>query len=227
VTNAREFKKFIKPLLNDDGRLAFSRNFIVVAPIRHVLLAIPFHPTSKKTGFHVTTEIEPVFESDGKRSLNCLFTRSGYWPKQNYWISDAEPDFPRSLHEAILEEVLPVLKGLDSVRAIRECFVDRYASGQTWGYWRSLACLDLMLGEFDRVRENVVAPLGRPVQDWLRKVFGDVGGRLIDRGGAIAFEDKRALMAQMHEREAQAIRNFRLEKYWQPTPFPAEEQGLV
>jgi hypothetical protein len=112
------------------------------------------------------------------------------------------------------------------VAASRECFVDRYRA-EIWGYWRSLACFDLMLGEFDRVRANVVAPLGRPVQEWLRKIFGDIGSRLIEKGAAITLDDKRTLMAQMHEREAQAIRNFKLEKYWQPSPFPAEEYGLV
>ncbi len=38
---------------------------------------------------------------------------------------------------------------------------------------------------------------------------------------------KREAFAYLHEREAQTIRNLKLEKYWQPSPFPAEEQGLI
>jgi hypothetical protein len=51
-----------------------------------------------------------------------------------------------------------------------------------------------------------------------------LGRRLAELGNDLAPRDKSAILRLMHEREAQAVRNMKLERYWQPTPFPAEER---
>ena len=57
--------------------------------------------------------------------------------------------------------------------------------------------------------------------------FGPLGRAMIERGDRLNSDEKRTIIAMLHEQEARSIRNYKLEKYWEPSPFPAEEKGLV
>lgn len=57
--------------------------------------------------------------------------------------------------------------------------------------------------------------------------FGPLAPLLVERGDRLTTGEKRQVFASLHRQEERAIRAFKLERYWQPTPFPAEERGLA
>lgn len=226
MTTFVEFKKYVRPLLDAGHPLAFGRGALFVVPVGHVFLALAFHATSWKTGFKVTAEIRPVFAENRLPYLGFLFVQHAYWPKHNYWLSDKTENFPAPLLEAIAGEVLPVFRSLVTVEACRECFVDRYQANTT-GYWDCLVGFDLMLGEFSVAAKRLATRPGDLAVPYYRECFGSLLDELMLSGDAMDRGQKQKLFDRMHEQEAVAIRNFKLEKHWQPSPFPAEEKGLV
>jgi hypothetical protein len=43
----------------------------------------------------------------------------------------------------------------------------------------------------------------------------------------ILADDRKTLVALLHEWEANTVRHFKMEHIWEPTPFPIETMGLV
>jgi hypothetical protein len=224
VTNIREFKKFIDPILKADPDLAFSRGSIFVTPIRHVLRAIAFHPTSWRTGMIVGVEIRLMCSQRGDHPLGFLFVNE-YWPRQNYWESNRR-GFLRSLHEAINVECLPRLKAAATFEQGQALF-EAYYDSTNAHYDSQMAYFHLLAGRFDRIDAILATETGFVQRELLSDFIPEVESRKPDICARLSKKRKREILQYLHEREAQAIRNFKLEKYWRPRPFPAEEYGLV
>jgi hypothetical protein len=84
-----------------------------------------------------------------------------------------------------------------------------------------------MLGEFSVAAERLAKPHGNLAVPYYRECFGSRLDALMREGDGMDQKYKQEIFDLMHAQEALAIRNYKLEKYWQPSPFPADERGLV
>ena len=222
--NIREFKKIISPILKASPDLAFSRGSVFVTPIRHTLRAISFHPTSWPTGFQLTVTTGTICGRTGKYPLGFGGVKA-YWPKHNYWESD-EPDFLESLFEAIEVECLPKLRAADNFEKL-QALHEWYHDPTDAHFQSSMAFFHLMAGRFEEVDEILTERTAFVQREFLVKFIPEVAEKKPHTCARLSKKRKREILQHLHEREATAIRNFRLEKYWEPSPFPAEEQGVV
>jgi hypothetical protein len=226
VKRAPILKRYAAGILERFPRLVFVGNTFYVTPIRHVFRAVPLQPTIRGSGFCATTELVTVAGECGATGWGYLIHKSGYVPKRNFWAWENET-LPHALHEAIIAESLPFLLPLDDFEACRQAFIDEYEVSQGAYDW-VLAYFHLCAGEFAAAHQLVSKFGGRTsAGEIVLERFGPLGLALIERGDRLTGEEKRIVIAMLHEQEARAIRNYKLEKYWQPSPFPAEEKGLV
>jgi hypothetical protein len=226
VKRAPILKRYAAGILERFPRLVFVGNTFYVTPIRHVFRAVPLQPTIRGSGFCATTELGTVAGRSGLPFWGFMIHKSGYVPKRNFWAWEDE-SLPHALHEAIITESLPFLLPLDDFEACRQAFIDEYEVSQGAYDW-VLAYFHLCAGEFAAAHQLVSKFGGRTsAGEIVLERFGPLGPALIERGDRLTGEEKRIVIAMLHEQEARAIRNYKLEKYWQPSPFPAEEKGLV
>jgi len=226
VSHRTFFRRLVKPLLERQPRLVHVGSAVYVTPIRHVLRAIPVEATARGTGFTVSTELEPTAAGNERGYWGSMRHKSGYVPKRNFWLWN-DASLPESVLQAIEDEALPVLLPLDDLETARQGFVDNYAEDQGAYDW-VLAWFHLCCGDFEPAHALWSKTKGRGViGEVLETKFGPLAPMLVARGDRLTADEKRQVFASLHQQEERAIRAFKLEKYWRPSPFPAEERGLV
>lgn len=158
------------------------------------------------------------------RSIGWVWTR-GYWPRQNYWESD-KLGFLESLHTAILVECLPPLKAAATFAQSRALFRKRF-NPEYHVYHNMMLYFHLLDGQFAAVDKILNHKEGWSQRNMLRKVMPEISADIIGGCARLSRKKRKRIFEYLRQREAGTIRNFRLEKYWRPTPFPAEEKGLA
>lgn len=148
-----------------------------------------------------------------------------YWPKDGLWKM-ADPDYPERHRAQIRDDILPELKKIRTYEQFRQAYRKYYCHG-TSPFAVDSSVMALTFGEFDEAAEILKDYWDHNVIDAVNQYQAGLGDRLIDYGNDLPRADKRALLAYLHERQAADIKTMKLEKHWQPTPFPAEEKGLV
>ena len=122
--------------------------------------------------------------------------------------------------------LIPELKMMNNFRRFRR-IQRQYFADDMAGYAEYQALLAIAFGDFREAAEWLANDRGRYSHNCLDEHLPGLADRLAGQGDDLTMEDKRALIDVLHQREAAAVKALKLEKYWQKTPFPAEEDGLV
>ena len=224
MTTQIQLKQLLKPLMDEDPSLISFSRFLVVTPIRHHISALLLDRTRSEQYFRV--RVWPSFLALSAERDEPLTGWARYsWPYDNYWSID-EPEYPLNRRMQLKYSLIPELKLLNDFARFesqqREYFDD--ASG---GYVETQAFLAIAFGDFKEAAEWMAKDWRHEPRKLINSHIPGLGDRLAEQGDNLSMEDKRKLIAVLHEREAAAIHALKLEKYWRPTPFPAEENGLV
>lgn len=215
------FNRLVKPLLARQPQLVHVGSALYVTPIRHVLRAIPVQSTARGTGFVVSTELQPVSAGNDLGIWGAMWHKRGFVPKRHFWHWD-DPALPEAVLQAIEAESLPVLFPLEDLQSARRGFVENYEEFQGAYDW-ILAWFHLCCGDFGLAHALWSKTGGKGViGEVLDKKFGPLAPLLIERGDRLTPDEKRQVFASLHEQEARAIKVYRLERHWIPTPFPGE-----
>lgn len=159
-------------------------------------------------------QMYPQFEGEDHPLSNSTYVR--------YW-STGDDDYPNAMLRAVEDEMLPAVEAMDSLDKVARAFASNDRSCDRPYMQRSLAWIEVMHGRFGGMAANRF----NHARMMLEKYQPGLADRLLQLGDDLPVEDKQAILRILHEREADAIRTMKLEKHWIPTPFPAEERGLV
>ncbi len=221
MSTIADITRLTKTLLNRNPDLYLVGRLVVVRPVHHVVRGIFIGQT------RTTNTVRPIW------AANCLFDplysfhfTYGYEinPKNTrHWDID-HADFELDIADCIEEMALPRLRALRTV----EDYYTHTMKGPF--FYRTLdddpltkIYVDAARGDFeaaDVFRRKLEANPARWSNDTRKpEDFSLLMQRLCP---LIASRDRAGIAALLHEVERQSVQRLKLEKIWQPSPFPIE-----
>lgn len=194
------------PLLERYSDLALIGRFLFLKPVRHILCSVCLDRRSSPNIFAVSTSANIAFGTFADWPLG--YGEDLYLHKRLWDIRDEESI--ALLRDRIEQNVLPAfrqIQSLDDFLIYTQSYSDR------WHYQYTSTRIAVAKGDFDDAISI------------MESAFAD--GRLTEKPDyhdVLLTRDKLALTEFLHQSEASTIKQLKLEKYWQPTPFPLELQ---
>ncbi len=219
MTTAAEVKTMVQPLLERNPDLAFAGRMLFVRPVTHIARVIEI---TRNTGRFAFT---PVWGS-----TFLFFPRDAPVVRWTMRLSHSSrcswdithPDHQRALIESVESEALPVLRQINTI----DDFVAFADSGRPFfDRWDTETLRGLVVCAAKGDREGAQNASGyllnskRPSEDEGLAEFLLITDNLCP---LVAKWDRAGIARLLHEWEAFSVKTFKVEKYWQPTPFPIE-----
>jgi hypothetical protein len=221
MTTVAQVRQAVQPLLQRNPDLALVGRLVVVKPVRHILRGVSLGRSLDPLLFVPTWAVIFLFEPCDSFSYNWgerVYGPSGVWD-----ISD--PDLPETMCLAIEEEALPLLRRVKTIDDFVS-FTSRDRFPQTFldGYELRKIFVDAALGDFGAARSIcsflATEQAKRKHLPRMQEEYDRVTKELCP---LIAANDRPGLARLLHGYEAQSVKNLKLEKFWEPTPFPIEQ----
>ncbi|SDP13713.1 hypothetical protein [Phyllobacterium sp. OV277] len=211
MTTGAQIRKMVKPLLERHSDLAMVGRFMVVGPIHHLRRGIYLDYCRTPEMFNPRTVVDILIPPSDAGYLG----RGDYLtdPGRGFWDA-TNPDAVQRFFDLLEDKILPRLrstKTFDHYRVLTE----RYrASGDYYDRDRFFEMLiATAVGDFD-LAQSIVEPLP-DMQFYLAYLAPSFYPALLAR-------DRAEIAKILHAWEAQTIKTYKLEKFWEPTPFPLE-----
>lgn len=206
MTTVAQVKQVVRPLLQRNPDLALVGRLVVIKPVHHILRGISIGRSIDPKSFVPNWSAVFLFEPFARFHLFWGTRMRGIWDL-------GVPDLPEKLARAIEREALPVLRSITTI----DDFVG-FARG-TWTEEHK-PYVDVARGDFEAAQSmcDFFASLnGRfgPSQDEFEQIVQNLCP-------LIAANDRLGLAQLLHKYEAESVKRLKLEKFWQPTPFPIE-----
>jgi hypothetical protein len=220
MTTTAQVRQVVQPLLQRNPDLALVGRMIVIRPVHHFL-----------RGVYVDRSLDPdAFVPTG--TINILFKRRtdiGFsWGDRIYRTGGVwkinDPDLSVAMCEAIENQALPVLRPITTI----EHFV-RFTSKERFPH-EYLDLYDLTKVFVDVARGDMEAACS--ICEYLRtdgarrRYLPDMQGTyqraMQELCPLVAANDRVGLAKLLRGYEAESVKNLKMEKFWEATPFPIE-----
>jgi hypothetical protein len=206
VTTVAQVKQLVGPLLQRNPDLVLVRRWVIVKPVHHILRGISIGRSLDPKSFVPTWAANFLFQPDARFHF--------FWGTRmlGVWNVDVH-DLPEKLADAIEREALPTLRSIVTI----DDFV-RFAHGAWLEDHKPY--VDAALGDFDAAQSMC---------DFFAGLNGHYGIRqeecehvVRELCPLIEANDRPALARLLHKHESESVKSLKLEKFWEPTPFPIE-----
>jgi hypothetical protein len=221
MTTVAQVKQVVQPLLQRNSDLALVGRDVFIIPVRHILRGVTLMRSIDPKLFIPAWAVVFLFEPRTSLSLN--------WGQRIYKVTwdVTNPDLPAQMCEAIEEQALPLLRSVETIddfvgfateKRFRDTYLDLYEHRKVF--------VDIARGNLDSARsiceymatdhaKNRYLPLK------MDEEYNRITKELCP---LIAKNDGAGLARLLHKYEEGSVRAMKLEKYWEPTPFPIELQ---
>jgi hypothetical protein len=223
MTTIAQVRQAVQPLLRRNPDLALVGRLIVVKPVHHILRGIYVDRSLDPKLFVPTWSI--IFIAEPRDQIGFHWGSRVFRPGSVWDIS--EPELPMEMCEAIEREALPSMRSIKTIDDFvtftsEERFPDTYLDL----YPASRIFVDVARGDLeaaskicdymrsDRAKRRYLPDMQHKY-DWVTKELCPL----------IAANDRPGLARLLHDYEAQSVKNLKLEKFWESTPFPIEQAG--
>jgi hypothetical protein len=219
MTTVAQVKQVAQPLLQRNPDLVLVGRDIFIKPVGHLLRGISLMRSIDPNLFIPAWAVIFLFEPRDSFTFN--------WGKRIYEITwdVTNPDLPEKMCEAIEEQALPLLRRVKTIdnfvrfatkRRFRDTYLDLYEHRKIF--------VDIARGDLDSARSICeYMATDRAKNRYLPLKMDEEYNRitktlcpLIDKN------DRTGLARLLHKYEEGSVRTLKLEKYWEPTPFPIE-----
>jgi hypothetical protein len=219
MTTIAQVKEVVQPLLQHNPDLVVVGRRVFIKPIQHILRGISLGRSLDPKMFIPAWAVVFPFEPRDSLSLN--------WGERIYKVhwDVTDPELPIHLREAVEEQALPRLRRIKTI----EDFV-RFATKRRFPltyldlYEHHKIFVDIARGDLESARlicEYMATDIAK--QRYLPMKMDEEYDRITkELCPLIARNDRAALARLLHKYEEGTIRKMKLEKYWEPTPFPIE-----
>jgi hypothetical protein len=199
-TRPADIKRYLKPLLELRSDLVVVGRHLFIRPVRHFLRGALFVPTIDKYRFEIMGYVHPLYSADKYGyDMRHVGVRTEVW----------QPHFAAQLFEGLKTDVLdrwgPVttLDGfatwnINTGGAYHETSTLCFALAGEWDH--AAECAERAEWELRDEKDKV------EVRKLWEQLTTDVG----------------AVCAKLHAREAENVKALKLERIWEPAPFPVE-----
>lgn len=219
MTTIAQVKQVALPLLQRNPDLVLVGRRVLIKPIQHILRGISFGRSIAPNLFIPAWAVIFLFEPSDSLSLN--------WGERIYKVAwdVANPDLPVKMCEAIEEQALPLLRPIKTINdfvgfATKERFRDTYLDL----YEHRKIFIDIARGDLDSARSICeYMATDHAKRRYLPLKMNEEYDRITkELCPLIAVNDRFGLARLLHKYEESSVRAMKLEKYWEPTPFPIE-----
>jgi hypothetical protein len=219
MTTIAQVKQVVQPLLQRNPDLVLVGRRVFITPIRHILRGITLMRSIDPKLFIPAWAVVFLFEPSDSLSLN--------WGEGIYKVTwdVTNPDLPAKMCEAIEEQALPLLRPIETIDdfvgfATKERFRDTYLDL----YEHRKIFVDIARGDLDSARsicEYMATEHAK--RRYLPLKMDEEYNRITNELCPLVAKNDRAGLARLlHKYEEGSVRAMKLEKYWEPTPFPIE-----
>jgi hypothetical protein len=206
MTTVAQVKQVVAPLLRRNPDLTVVGRLVVVKPVHHILRGILIGRSLDPKCFVPNWSAVFLFEPDAHFHLFRGTRMRGIW-------DISVPDLAEKLAEAIEREALPILRSIVTI----DDFV-KFANG-AW-VEDEKPYVDVARGDFEAAQAMCDFLIGLNGHYGIRQ---DECERVVQSlCPLIVTHDRPALARVLHEHEAASVKRLKLDKLWQPTPFPIE-----
>ena len=220
MTTVAQVKEVVQPLLQRNSDLALVGRIVVIKPVHHILRGIYIDRSLDPLLFVPTWAVVFLFEPCQSLSYNWgerVYRRPGIWELP-------DPNLPNDMAEAIEQQALPLLRPVQSVDDfVRFTSKERFPSTYLDGYELRKVFVDIARGDLDAAQsicEFLMTDRGkRKHLPRMQEEYDRVTKMLWPR---VAANDRPGLARLLHCFEAGSVRDMKLDKLWEPTPFPIE-----
>ena len=221
MSTMAQMKALAKPLLARNPDLVMIGRVVFIAPIRHLARFICLDNTSGTDGFNPRAGALHLFEYSDFLSLT--HTRSMGSPGKGLWLL-TQPGIQSRFLDACENTVLPWLRAMESI-ADYAAFSGRanFPDDSMDMFALRQISMDVALGDFEAARATC-DDLASGKSPWRIPDFEEEYNRILtELWPALKTDNPATIAAVLHRWEAYTVKALKLEKYWEPTPFPIEE----
>lgn len=218
MSTIAQVKKAMQPLLQRNPDLALVRRLVVLKPVHHILRGI--HVDGSGPWYFTPTWTINVLFAPPAAGFDRIWGARVYPPRKGLWLGN-DPAMFESMCEQIERVALPLLRQvhtLDDFAAFNSA--ERFPGQQLDLFPYIKVFIDIAQGDIDtalKFCESVKAKgtysSGMPqAHDLFANTFYPM----------LAANDRAGLAKHLKENELWAVEGRKLEKFWEPTPFPLE-----
>jgi hypothetical protein len=222
MTTVAQVKQAVRPLLDRNPDLALVGRLILIKPVNHLLRGVYFARSADPNAFTPTWLVVPMFRYGadvvfnwGKRLYNASH---GPWDIRN-------PGTPQVMCEDIERHALPLVQSIQTIDNFAGfASEERFGAMGLDNHLFAKIVVDVARGDLDAARD-ICAHFFReiPFKPWYDGKDDD--GIMPVLRPLLAANDRAGLARVLHQWEADSIKACKLDKFWEPTPFPFELEG--
>jgi hypothetical protein len=199
-TRPADIKRYLKPLLELRGDLVVVGRMLLIRPVRHLLRGAFFDRTSDKYRFSITGYVQPLYGSPISVGLDTSFKGA----PNEVW----QPHFSAQLFDSLASDLFARWGPVTTLDGFANALIAKD------GIYRApILCL-VLAGEWERAAEYVERSEREVTHereiDEIKKLWEHVT------------TDIDGVCAKLHEWEAETVKALKLERIWEPSPFPVE-----
>jgi hypothetical protein len=223
MTTASQVKRAVQPLLQRNTDLALVGRLVVIKPVHHILRAISISRSLDANLFVPTWFVMLMFRPSDSVTFN--WGDRIYRPTPGRW-DVTDPEASPLMCDEIERVALPILRKVQSIDDLV-----KFASRKRFKNY----CLDLNEQKkiyVDVARGNLesaihlcalLAKLAKTASfDWEREESDKIAKTFEP---LLATSDRTGLAQVLRDCEAYSAKKLKLEKLWEPAPFPLELQA--
>jgi hypothetical protein len=200
-TRPADIKRYLKPLLELRSDLVVVGRHLFIRPVRHFLRGALFVPTIDKYRFEIMGYVHPLYSANKYGyDMRHVGTRTEVW----------QPHFAAQLFEGLKTDVLDRWGPVTTLDGFATWYIN---AGRAHYGATPVMCLALA-GEWDRAAECAERAERELTDETEKAETRELWQQLTTDIGAVC--------AKLHAREAENVKALKLERIWEPAPFPVE-----
>jgi len=221
---ASHVKPLVAPLLARNADLVLVGRLVVIRPIHHILRGILIDRRGDPDRFQPMWFAYPLFCAGPEYYLSWSYNLGPGGDR--VWLH-SEPHAAEELSARIEGQVLPTLRAITTIAGF-ERFAQKHPQSHHMLDWLDhrppLSVAQGDLASASRYCTEKIAPLqvasyGRDEEDKTKL------RQLKELCRRLSLDDRAGLAALLHEWEATLVRDLKIAHFWEPTPFPLEQEG--
>jgi hypothetical protein len=201
-TRPADIKRYLKPLLELRSDLVVVGRHLFIRPVRHLLRGAQFYRTNDKYRFEILADVYPLYAPDS--SYGYDISRAGV--PTEVW----QPHFAAHLFDALKADIFDRWGPANTIDGFT---IELINKGRVQNYRAPIMGFALA-GEWDRAAEWMEQAQRELTDETAKAKVLELWEQLTTDIGAVC--------AKLHAREAETIKELKLERIWEPAPFPVE-----
>ena len=219
MTTVAQVRQVVRPLLERNSDLALVGRLIVIKPVHHLLCGVCVARSPNPLIFEPTWSV--LLLPDLQKDFGFLWGER-VRGRRGYWLA-TDPDVSSAMCEAIEQEALAPMRSIKTF----DDFIDltsRLRDPRRHLDLFPIARLTVDIARGDLVAAQAICEYLKTKEGKREYVFMEerYGLAVQELCPLVAVNDRLGLANLLHSYEAQSVKNLKIEKYWERTPFPIE-----